>query len=232
MAPRKRASKAPEDVQLPPWMTPADYELGKATLTANAVEREAMQVDCLWPNTRPRFRVQVGLVEKDGQFKCVSLKVTSLSPHKEVASGVIRDLNVGALVTEAIHRVLDNRISEAERELTTPFYPDVVEVVASTGEVRVQPADAEFVSRRDAFWQARLDDLRERLDQPTGQGHGRRYPPGHLEKVAGIVREARHRRAPAAAAVAEVFGISRSAAGNQISRARAKGLIDLDEEET
>jgi hypothetical protein len=231
VGPRKRRSEASQDVDLllPPGVTPEDLEIGKARLAADALESHAIPVDCLWPKTRPRFRVQILLVERDGQFGCVSLKVTSLSRHKEVGSAVIRDLNVGALVTEAIHRVLGIGIAEAERELASAFSANVIEVVASTGEVREQPADAEFVAHHDAFWQARLEGLRERRDQPTGIGHGRRYPPGHQEKVAAIVREARQRRAPAAAAVAEVFGISLSAASNQISRAKARGLLDADD---
>jgi hypothetical protein len=58
-----------------------------------------------------------------------------------------------------------------------------------------------------------------------GRGRGRRYPPGHFERVAAVVRDARRDGRPITRAVAEAFGLSPSAAGNQISRARAQGLL-------
>jgi hypothetical protein len=55
-----------------------------------------------------------------------------------------------------------------------------------------------------------------------------RYPDGHLERVAEEYAKAVHEggaKATPTKAVAERFGISRSAAAKQIRRARDKGLI-------
>ena len=184
-------------------------------------------IDCLWPKIRPRYLVRVWLVETGGLFECVSFRVTSLTPGTAVGSAVMRSLPVGTLIAQAIHRLLDNRLTEAETEITDPLVPQVV-YNTSEGPV-LGDADEEFLRNRGNYWQSRAETTRKLMGKASGEGKGRRYPPGHLEEVAQIVIEARRHRESASAAVAQVFDITRTAAANQIGRARTECLLDTEE---
>ena len=56
--------------------------------------------------------------------------------------------------------------------------------------------DDEFRRRRSSVLKAQIEADQERLVKASGSGKGRRYPPGHLEAVAEIVRDAQHGKSP------------------------------------
>ena len=99
-------------------------------------------IPCLWPKDRPRYVVAVRLQETPGKFDfdCVGLSIFPLEPGTRVNAGVLRGLPVGALIDEAIRRVLNARLAEAEGEIVNP---------ATT------PLDEDFARNRDAFWRDR-----------------------------------------------------------------------------
>jgi len=165
------------------------------------------------------------LRETGQQFECFRFDVFSMRPGVSVGSSIMRDLPVGSLVREAVQRLVAARLREAERELEESSVRTVVGVAASGTPLELEP-DEEFLRHHDAFWQKRADAYRKQLSKPSGKGRGRRYPPGHLEEVARVVRDARSLQDPVQARVAKFFDISLSAAANQISRARARGLLD------
>jgi hypothetical protein len=178
--------------------------------------RYPLPIDCLWPVRRPRVLVRVWLREDNGTFECISIKVSPVTPGIAVSATLIRQLPVGTLVAEAIHRLLANHLAEAEGEVEGRHA-----VPPPVGEDQ-----SDFTEVRNQYWQRRAEKYRDALAGASGTGRGMRYPEGHLDQVASIVREAKLRRDPITAAVSRVFGISKSAAGNQIARARASGLLD------
>jgi hypothetical protein len=169
----------------------------------------------LWPEDRPLYAVAVRLREETGEIRCDGFSVFPLAAGGTVGSAVLRSMPVGALISDAIRQELSMKRDEAKAELAHPA---------------VEALDEEWGRNRDAFWRARANHYDDALKKARGKGTGRRYPPGHLERVAAIVREARARHDPASVAVAAVLNISKSAAANQISRARARGLLDMEEE--
>jgi hypothetical protein len=180
-----------------------------------------------WPSAEPRYRVTVGLRDAGDRFECARLSVAAITGNP-IGSAVMRGLPVGSLISEAIHR-LDVRAIHAEMALLNAGAAASSEI-ASQGMalLTASPTASSDMSRflDEAYWQSRKAAMSEKLGSPSGKGTGRRYPPGHLEAVAETVREARWRGDPAETAVATVFGITKSAAANQISRARALGLLD------
>lgn len=194
------------------------------------IEDGATVVRIPWPKRRPRYVVTVRLRERADEFECVSFTLTSLWPGTSVSTAILRDLPVASLVREAIHTHLDNLLRISEAVLENPpsqmvhvhYGPE-----GPTSEVGVP--DEEFLRRRSAALVASRAEIERRLGQASGKGTGRRYPPGHLEAVARIAREARRRKGSAQAAVAETFGISESAAANQIARARRGGFFEREE---
>ena len=220
-----------------PGLSADEVALLRATEEANRTQAMAGQVPdrpgpirVLWPEGSPRYLVTVWLRETGDQFECFKLDVFSTRPGVSVSSGIMRELPVARLVREAIRRLLEVRLREAEKEVEDPSSVDVLSF-SRTGELLDVGPDEEFLQRRQAFWQQRSDAYRKRLGEASGQGRGRRYPPGHLEEVARVVREARFAQEPIQTVVANFFGITRSAAGNQISRARSRGLLDHDDKE-
>jgi hypothetical protein len=203
--------------------------------TARQIEEQAGRVQghpgpiaLPWPKARPRYLVTVWLQEAGDQFECVRFDVAALKPGLSIGSSAMRDLPVGTLIRDAIHRLLGARLREAQQEATSRSLPKQV-ATSATGEVVssfVGDADDVFLRKREAYFQQRASALQAQLATATGEGKGRRYPPGHLEDVARIVRDARTWQKPAAAAVAEAFNITKTAAANQISRARAQGLLE------
>lgn len=199
---------------------------------ARRIEAEATAVTVPWPKDRPRYAVTVYLRERADEFECVSFAVTSLRPGTSVGTAVMRDLQVATLVRGAVRQVLVGRLASAERDLE--YVPDVVVhthhgVEGTTTEAG--PPDEEFQKARRGYWEPRRNQAAALLARATGEGKGRRYPAGHLEEVARIVRQARKGRDSAQAAVMEAFDIKRSAAANQIARAKARGLLDPETEE-
>jgi hypothetical protein len=181
---------------------------------ANAVENTTLRVHLPWPAEKPRFRVTVVLRDVGDEFECVGLQVTTLSQQAgvgAVGSALLRQLPVGRLIRDAIRQLLETLLNEAEREVVMPS---------------ARAIDQDFARKQHAFWQDRRDGLISRLAEPTGQGTGRRYPPGHLQDVAAIARSAKRAGESMRGQVAEAFGITPSAAANQISRARMEGLLD------
>ncbi len=212
---------------------PDESDLLEAAEEARRARQHALAVPCLWPKKRPRYLVEVRLRDTGERFECVGFDITKLGRGDPIGSRVMRNIPAGALIAEATHRLLSSRIQAAENVLTEAppvvhhFHGSADGTVELVGE---EPADDEFMSAKRAYWQARAAEARDRLEAASGEGTGRRYPPGHLEEVARVVRDARRRGEPTAAAVAEVFGIAKSAAANQISRARAQGLLDVEED--
>lgn len=199
---------------------------------ARPIKHNALGVEVLWPKIRPRYLVEVGLLDTGAKYECVSFAVTTLQEGTPVNSAVIRDLPVGALVSEAIQQLLRVSLENVERERATPSIgqADMTETVVEGDRITRRPASAtvakDFLRNRDAHLAEQEAKLRTTLADATGQGTGRRYPPGHLELVAEIARDAIRESKPATAVVAEKFGISKSAAGNLIGRARRQGLLD------
>jgi len=192
-----------QELKLPPIVM-ADHRLiGGQSVTG--------PIPCLWPKVQPAYLVQVTLLDTGRRFDCVGLDVTPLRRTRPLNATLIHQLPVRELVKEAISLVVERRIA-----------------VASTFEnmgLSRGPKDADF-------WDRYLEAQRKRLAEATrGEGPGRRYPPGHLAEVARIYSDATRAGKPTAAAVSEVFGISSSAAANQISRARAQGLLDTGKED-
>lgn len=186
-------------------------------------------VSVLWPKKRPVYLVKVWLWDTGDRFECSALDITRLSRGRPISSTIMRQLPVGALVDEAIRDLLIARIRVQEAQRTAVGDPLLETVVSEgpTGELRVAEVDDAFVeSGPPAGWAAAAADDRRRLGELRGEGPGRRYPANHLAEVVRIVREAERDGRPKQAAVAEAFGISRSAAGNHIATARAKGLFE------
>jgi hypothetical protein len=204
----------------------------KAKEEARQIEAGAISVPLLWPRDRPRYVVTVRLCERAGEFDCVSFSVTSLRAGTSVGTSIVRDLPVATLVRVAIQRHLTDLLRVAEETMSSPL-PEMVHVHrGETGDSKVEvgPPDEDFLRARADFWTRTRQDIEQRIGKVSGEGKGRRYPPGHLEEVARLVREARRQKESAQTAVAEAFGIKRSAAANQIARARARGLLGTEEE--
>ena len=200
---------------------------------AQPIERKTIKVEVLWPKIRPRYLVTVGLLDTGAEYECASFSVATLQEGTPVNSAVIRDLPVGALVGEAIQQLLRVSLENVERERATPSIGqgDITEtLVTRGGQIKHRPArptvTKDFLANRDVHLAEQEVKLKTMLAAATGQGTGRRYPPGHLELVAEIVRESKRAHLPATTAVAEKFKTSKSAAGNLIGRARAQGLLD------
>jgi len=224
---RKRPGRALPDQALPA----EEITLQRKIEEAQRIEAGAIPVAILWPKGHPRYLVTVRLRERSGEFECASFSVTSLRPGTSVGTAIVRDLPVAALVREAIRCHLADILSTAEDALENPPTELLwVHYGADGPSQSLDAPDEEFQRARSAYWQARRDEAAQRLGKASGEGKGRRYPPGHLEEVARIVREARRRKEPAQAAVAEVFGIKRSAAANQIARAKTRGLLETEED--
>jgi hypothetical protein len=197
------------------------------------IEGNATPVSIPWPKVRPRYLVTVGLRDTGSEFECVSFRVTALQEGTPVGSAVVRSLPVGALIGEAIQELLRTALAGVEQLRTAP--PPAGDITVFDGEGNPIPDGpalkaerADFLRNRDAHLREREAKLKAMLGAATGQGTGRRYPPGHLELVAEIVRDARQEHKPATVAVAAKFRTSKSAAGNLIGRARAQGLLDND----
>jgi hypothetical protein len=171
-----------------------------------------------WPKHRPKYLVQVWLRDTGARFVCVGLDVTQIEKSSPISSTLMRDLPVAEIVGEAIRRLLSHSTAVVESIRAEP--------AAGTGDM---PLDEGFAEHKAAFLSSAAAHIKKR-QQATGEGPGRRWPPGHLDEVARIVRNARRQGLPTGAAVVEAFGISPSAAANQISRARARGLIETEEE--
>ncbi len=220
MATKKRPSK-------PPAQEPDIKALEEIT------EAEAQRIEgsapilVPWPKARPRYLVTLRFREHPDEFECVSFTITSLRPGTSVSSAILRDLPVATLVREAVNEILNGRLRVVDDAIATPPTEMVHTQYGPDGpSVELVPPSEDYLSNREAFLAAQRDEVARRLGKATG----RRYPPGHLEQVAAIVRETRRRKGSAQAAVAERFSISRSAAANQIARARRQGLLDTEED--
>ena len=219
MATKKRPSK-------PPAQEPDIKALEEIT------EAEAQRIEgsapilVPWPKARPRYLVTLRFREHPDEFECVSFTITSLRPGTSVSSAILRDLPVATLVREAVNEILNGRLRVVDDAIATPPTEMVHTQYGPDGpSVELVPPSEDYLSNREAFLAA--NGMRS---PGVWQGHGRRYPPGHLEQVAVIVRETCRRKGSAQAAVAERFSISRSAAANQIARARRQGLLDTEED--
>jgi len=196
-------------------------------IEAERIDQEATNVLVLWPKLNPRYLVTVGLQDTGDEFECASFKVTTLQEGTPVGSVLMRSLPVGALIGEAIQKLLRNALANTTQQITER--PDLTVHDGDGNSIEGAALGVEredFFRNRDAHLKARQRKLKSMLAAATGQGTGRRYPPGHLEVVAEIVRDARKAHEPISTAVADAFGITTSAAGNLIGRARAQGLLD------
>jgi hypothetical protein len=201
---------------------------------ARPIERKTIKVEVLWPRIRPRYLVVVGLLDTGSEYECASFSVTTLREGTPVNSAVIRSLSVGALVAEAIQQLLRVTLGNVQKERSASSL-EAYDITVYDSEGTPIPdgptLDAErkdFLANRDTLLAEREAKLKDMLANATGQGNGRRYPAGHLDLVAEIVRESKRAHMPTTAAVAEKFKTSKSAAGNLIGRARAQGLLDND----
>lgn len=210
-------------------------EVSRALAESDADTRKATAtpVTVLWPKgRRPSYAVKVWLQDHADDFECVSFEVSSLRPGTSVGTGIVRDLPVASLIREAVQHLLRTHLSVVERNLAYPGPATVVHTHHGADGISTEivATDDAFREESKAYWEAKREEAATRLSRVSGKGKGRRYPPGHLEEVARIVREARRRQDPAQAAVMAVFGLKRSAAANQIARAKARGLLDTEEE--
>jgi len=192
-----------------------------------AVQRIAV-MPVAWPAIGPpAYAIEIGLRDSGSRLTCVSFDVTAVRPGTAVDATVLRSIPVARLIREAKQRLLSQRAASAESaagetaSTVTTTHMDASGRITTTEE----PADAAFIQARTDYWQGEASKARERLGQVRGEGTGRRYGPGHLQEVARIVIAARNEGMPTAAAVAEVFGCSKSAAANQIQRAKAQGYL-------
>ena len=195
---------------------------------AEATEAEAVTVTVFWPDPEhPRYRVQVLLRPTD--LECVGLAVTFLRPL--AVSTAMRALPAAEIVRVASRKYLADMLAMAE--ISAASLPDTMVSFEhhpdGTATETVGPPDAAFLRKRTEAHASQIDDIRQRMAQVEGEGTGRRYPEGALADVALVVGEARKAKESTQARVAEVFGVSRSAAANLISRARAAGLFDKEE---
>lgn len=194
---------------------------------AEAAEAGAEAITVFWPEERPRYRIRVLLRPAD--LECVGMAVTFLRP--QAISSAMRALPAAEIVKVASRKFLAGMLVRAQRSAATP--PETMvsfehHADGSTTETLGAP-DAEFLRKRSEFHTAEIERIRERMAQVEGKGTGRRYPEGHLDDVALVVNEARRAKEPTHPRVAEVFGVSRTAAASLISRARAAGLLDKEE---
>lgn len=173
--------------------------------------------DVVWPKERPQYRVKVWLWRGgDGRFECSAFDISRVPGARPISSTTLRELPVAELIDQAIQRYLATQISLADAALAEG--------------VRGQ-TDDEFVAAHRAYWQEAGDAARQQLERVKGEGKRPRYDADHFEEVVRVVREAERDGRPKQTAVAHAFGISRSAAGNHIAVARAKGLFDLQTED-
>lgn len=193
-------------------------------------ERNAT-VSLPWPTVGPpRYAVEVTLHDTGREFVCVAFAIAALQPGpaRAVDSALVRNLPVGTLIREAVQQLVAEREALFRAAAEEAASTLLVTHVGADGSIVTteEPADDAFVEGKRQAWLAAAEETRSRLSEAVGSGPGKRYPPGHLERVAEIAAAARRSREPAAAAVAEAFGISASAAQNQIGRARRLGLFD------
>jgi hypothetical protein len=170
--------------------------------------------------------VTVRLVERAGEFECVSFSITSLRAGTSIGTSVVRDLPVASLVRDAVRWHLESRLETLQQDRETP--PDFVhkhQDAQGMPRFRLAHPTKTFLANRSMLFEQMIQETKQKVGRASGKGKGRRYPPGHLDEVARIVRQARKEKASAQAAVAEAFDITRSAAANQIARAQATGPV-------
>jgi hypothetical protein len=212
-------------------LSPMRNELEAAQEAARRIKDQALPpVPCFWPKTRPRYLVEIYLRDTGAAFECARVDITALT-GAPVTTRALRNMPTATLVSEAIHSLLLARVAIAQDALETPPLR-VFEFDVSGKQIGEAPPDEAFLEGRRARWEAVAEEAAQRMSVGiTGEGHGRRYPPGHLKQVAQLVRDAQRRGEPIQAAVSDTFGITRGAAANQIARARAAGLLDAEKEE-
>ncbi len=198
-------------------------------------------VELAWPAFgTPRYLIRVGLRDDGAEFRCVSFHVTALNRRQPIGATLLRDdVPAGRVISEAIQTLLRERLADAQREQDEPslgaadvtlYERDPADGHLVNSRPLTEDEAEDFLANRRAYHHGVEQQNAKRLEGATGRGHGRRYPPGHLERVAKIASEARREAKPMGAAVAAAFGISASAAHNQINRARRRGLFDNDRE--
>jgi hypothetical protein len=199
-----------------------------AGLDAQRLKQELVgPISCVWPKAHPRYLVEVRLRDTGDHFECAGFEVTSLSRRVPINAEAIRHLPVGSLIREAIYGLVANQVSRAEQVANAnPPEQLVHSHVTADGEVRTEmiPPDQDWIEARDAYWKQAARDIEAKHGKAAGMGNGRRWPPGHYERVAEIARDAKQQGQPISTAVARAFGISPSAATTQISRARKRGF--------
>lgn len=172
-----------------------------------------------WSSNRPGGRHRVDYViaiDVDvvkGHVECIGITVT---PRKGavITGALLREIPIGRLVQRTVERHEQRRRALMHGGDTLPD--------------NAHEMDDEWFRRRAAFWE-RAKVEAEKLApivQKTGYAsRGRRYPPDHLQHVARLYREVAGLRRDPTAAVAETYGVTRTAAAKWVARAREKGLL-------
>ena len=170
-----------------------------------------------WPSPkRPYYRVQLELDVRAGTMECIGIHVQAGNPHRVVSGTQMREIPVGRLVADAL------------RELHKMFWGANID----PGDPNPLPGvelDADFKRHRLEFF-ANLKTEAEVVTAAIQKAQpklslGHRWPAGHLKRVAALYKEARLVRRDPTAAVAETFGVSRSAASNWVARSRVAGFL-------
>ena len=170
-------------------------------------------VEVRWRDKRNELFVARLSFERIGErLEVVEVAVHSPKWNRIIDGRVLRDLRVAEVAADGL-RQLRNAAVAAQLDPGLPL---------NAGDL---PADS---LRRRAAMYAELKRRGEKLEPLIGAsltGPGRRYPVGHLERVAEIYTLARQRHDPPTKAVAQTFGISPGAAKKQVYRARSNGLL-------
>lgn len=160
------------------------------------------------------YTVTVEFEHLAGRVECAALKVDSDNAVRYPVTGtVLRQLRVEESVLKALAVLRNNAMADV-----------ISRDVPLLNAADLDPAAVEHIAKGR---RAQADHAMIVLEatEVVGEGHGRRYGPDHLKRVAEVYVEAVERHERPTRAVAQAFALTASAAGNHVARARAAGLL-------
>ena len=169
--------------------------------------------EVLWPDSiSGPYKAAIRMDEVRGRWEIVELAVGSISGKRVITGEVLRQLRLAELGSVVAARWAE--LMATQRGGHWAVEP-----------LNIADMDDEFRRKRAAFIAPMVEEAERQYDLIEKAAAPARYPDGHLNRVADIYKTAHAQHLPPTKAVSAELGISISAAGKQVSRARAAGLL-------
>lgn len=166
-----------------------------------------------WPDRRSGpFIARLKLGQVGDRLEVVEVTIGSVRGNRIISGGTLRDARVAELAAHALGNL---QLGAADAQVGPGE-------LLNAGDM---PAD--FHRHRADFWagaKAEAERLAPMIEASLS-GTGRRYPAGHLQRVADIYSRARQLHQHPTKSVANALSISFSAAAKQVHRAREAHLL-------